>query len=155
LPGKNDPERSAWRAAQTLQLVDSVGLGGQAATNGHGAVAVVCSSLDEVRDLAARAPEIAHTVRAVLAPYIPSGLVALLSGAGVAAIRIDSAVAKRLKGQKSIALPAPSQWAERKPTSVNVGATQLPLTWLALGAERAWATGVSKPPPSVPARAAR
>jgi aconitate hydratase len=91
----------------------------------------------------------------VLAPYIPSALVALLSAAGVAAIRIDASVAKRLKGQKSIALPAPSQWAERKATAVNVGAAQLPFTWLALGAERAWATGASKPTPSAPARAAR
>jgi homoaconitase/3-isopropylmalate dehydratase large subunit len=151
--GKTDPERTAWRAAQTLQLVDSPAFAAQAAQNGHGDVAVVCTSLDEVRDLAERAPEIAHTVRAVLAPYIPSALVALLSGAGVAAIRIDQAIAKRLKGHKSIALPAPSQWAEGTATSVDVGATQLPLTWLALGAERTWATGPSKPPPSAPTRA--
>ena len=153
--GKTDPERTAWRVAQTLQLVDSPALAALAAHNGHGVVAVVCTSLDEVRDLAERAPEIAHTVRAVLAPYIPSALVALLSGAGVAAIRIDPAIAKRLKGHKSIALPAPSQWAEGTATSVDVGATQLPLTWLALGAERTWATGPSKPPPSAPTRGRR
>jgi aconitate hydratase len=104
-------------------------------------VAVVCLTLDEVRDLAARAPEIASAVRAVLAPYIPSGLVALLSAAGIAAIRVDAAAAKGLKGQRTIALPAPSQWAERDATPIAVGPTKLPLTWLALGAERAWATG--------------
>jgi aconitate hydratase len=147
---KVDSERRAWRAAQTLDLVESVALAGAmaASANGHGALAVVCASLDEVRDLAARAPEIAHTVRAVLAPYIPSPLVALLSAAGVAAICIDSPVAKRLKGQKTIALPAPAQWAERKATTVTVGTAQVPLTWLAQGAERTWATGSSKPVPT-------
>ena len=104
-------------------------------------MAVVCATLDEVRDLAARAPEIAPAVGAVLAPYIPSALVALLSAAGIAAIRLDAAAAKGLKGQRTIALPAPSQWPERAAATVAVGPTKLPLTWLALGAERAWATG--------------
>jgi aconitate hydratase len=65
----------------------------------------------------------------------------LLSAAGIAAIRVDAAAAKGLKGQRTIALPAPSQWAERDATPIAVGPTKLPLTWLALGAERAWATG--------------
>jgi aconitate hydratase len=137
---------SAWRTAQTLELVERAALG---QTNGHaggappknGGVAVVCATLDEVRDLAERAPDIAHSVRAVLAPYIPSGLVALLSAAGVAALRFDETAAKALKGHKSIALPAPSQWAERDVTTVQVGTAKLPVTWLAEGHERAWATG--------------
>ena len=82
------------------------------------------ATLDEVRDLAARAPEIAHSVRAVLAPFIPSALVSLLSAAGIAALRIDAAAAKKLEGQKTIALPAPSQWAEREATSVAVGSRE-------------------------------
>jgi aconitate hydratase len=142
-----DGATAAWRAAQTLELVEMADLPGglSASTNGSGVVAVVCSTLDEVRDLAVRAPELSSAVRAVLAPYIPSGLVALLSAAGIAAIRLDAAAAKRLKGQKTIALPAPAQWAERQPTTVSAGAAQLPLTWLAMGAERAWATGTAKP----------
>jgi aconitate hydratase len=97
-----------------------------------------------VRDLAARAPDIAGTVRAVLATFIPSGLVSLLSAAGIAALRVDASTAKKLEGQKTIALPAPSQWAERETTTVSAGATKLPVTWLALGAERTWATGGGK-----------
>jgi aconitate hydratase len=153
---KPDPPALAWRVAQTLELVDGSEFVAAAgvSTNGRGAVAVVCATLDEVRDLASRATEVSHAVRAVLAPYIPSGLVALLSAAGIAAIRLDPAAAKRLKGQKTIALPAPAQWAERQATTVSVGATKLPLTWLALGAERAWATGAAKVP-APPARAAR
>jgi aconitate hydratase len=156
-PGrKPDPPALAWRVAQTLELVDGSEFVSTAdgSTNGRGAVAVVCATLDEVRDLASRATEISHAVRAVLAPYIPSGLVALLSAAGIAAIRLDPAAAKRIKGQKTIALPAPAQWAERQATTVSVGATKLPLTWLALGAERAWATGAPKAP-APPASAAR
>jgi len=134
---------AAWKAAQTLELVRGVALVAHRSTNGHAGVAVVCATLDEVRHLAARAPEIAHEVRAVLAPYIPSGLVAMLSGAGIAAIRLDAAAAHALEAQKTIVLPAPSQWAEREATTVPVGTAKLPLTWLALGAERTWATGGS------------
>jgi aconitate hydratase len=138
---------AAWRAAQTLELLEGAELAGAlpAAVHGSGGVAVVCSTLDEVRDLAARATEVSSAVRAVLAPYIPSGLVALFSAAGIAAIRLDAAAAKRLKGQKTIALPAPAQWAERQPTTVSAGAAELPMTWLATGTERAWATGTTKP----------
>jgi aconitate hydratase len=135
------PPPAPWRTAQTLELVKSAALASEASRNGQTDVAVVCATLDEVRDLAERAPEIAGSVRAVLAPYIPSGLVALLSAAGVVALRFDAAAAKALKAQKSIALPAPSQWAERDATSVQVGTAKLAVTWLAQGPERAWATG--------------
>jgi aconitate hydratase len=135
------PEPSdTWKIAQTLEIVEgsSFQVG---ETNGRPAIAVICTTLDEVRELSARATDIGHTVRAVLAPYIPSALVALFSAAGIAAIRLDAAAAKGLKGQRTIALPPPSQWPERQPTTITVGTTKLPLTWLALGAERAWATG--------------
>jgi aconitate hydratase len=154
----------AWSAAQILDIVEGgafhggerLGRDGQE-TNGRAGIAVLCGSLDEVRRLSARAYDIAHGVRAVLAPYIPSSLVALFSAAGIAAIRVDVAAVKGLKGQKQIALPAPSQWPERQATTVVVGASKLLLTWLALGAERAWATGAApRPaPPSAIVRAAR
>jgi aconitate hydratase len=147
---------AAWKAAQTLELVEGgAWTGGREAAsspagavslagNGRAGVAVVCATLDEVRDLSDRAEEIARSVRAVLAPYIPSSLVAIFSAAGIAAIRLDAGAAKGLKGQRTIALPAPSSWPERKATAVAVGTGELPLTWLALGAERAWATGAAR-----------
>jgi aconitate hydratase len=144
---KRDPLSVAvahsWKAEQTLVLVEGAALSSRApdATNGESRAAVICATLDEVRDLAARAFEIAPTVGAVLAAYIPSALVALFSAAGIAALRLDAASAKGLKGQRTIALPAPSQWHEQAPTPVAVGQGKLPLTWLALGAERLWATG--------------
>jgi aconitate hydratase len=142
----------AWKAAQTLEIVRGQALvqleshpphPHAGPTNGRSGVAVVCATLDEVRDLAARASAIAPSVRAVLAPYIPSLLVTLLSAAGIAAIRLDATSAKQLEGQKTIALPAPSLWREREETTVSAGSVKLPVTWLALGAERAWATGTA------------
>jgi aconitate hydratase len=154
LTRKRDGVGLAWQAAQTLELVDRASFADTSAesANGRGEVAVVCATLDEVRDLATRAPEVAHSVRAVLASYIPSALVSLLSAAGIVAIRLDPAAAKGLKGQKTIALPPPGQWAERQATAVSVGGSKLPLTWLALGTERAWATGTTQPTPVPMAR---
>jgi len=153
-----------WTAAQTLVLVDGAAFAGgaQGETNsdakfdgkGDGKkprVAVLCGTLDEVRELTGRAYELAPHVGAVLAAYIPSTLVALLSAAGIVAIRLDPSAAKSLKGQKTLLLPAPSQWPERSATTVTVGPAKLPLTWLALGAERAWATGNSVDVPGGPA----
>jgi aconitate hydratase len=145
----------AWRAALTLDLVAAASIDAHLGSNGHSGVAVVCDTLDEVRDMAARAPEIAHAVRAVLAPFIPGGLVAILSAAGIAALRVDAAVTKKIEGQKTIALPAPAAWAERAATPVTVGSAKVPVTWLALGAERSWATGGSRGPVGSVAKAAR
>ena len=144
-----------WRAAQTLELVDSAFIADDAAlarsdgaTNGQSGIAVVCATLDEVRALSARANEISHRVRAVLAPYIPSTLVGLLSAAGIAALRLNASDARGLAAQagpRTIALPPPSQWPERYAATVTVGTQAVPLTWLALGAEREWATGSRVP----------
>jgi len=136
-----------WRAAQTLHLVEGATFTGPARpsegehANGHAGIAVVCATLDEVRELSARAPDIAPSVRAVLAPYIPGTLVSLLSASGIAALRLDATAAEGLKGQRTIALPPPSHWPEGRAATVTVGTMELPLTWLALGAERAWVTG--------------
>ena len=133
-----------WKAAETLDLVTGQSFDSHLSGNGHSSMAVMCGTLDEVRELASRAPAIAGVVRAVLAPYIPASLVALFSAAGIAAIRLEGAAASKLEGQKTIVLPAPSQWAEREATTVTAGggSVKLPLTWLALGSERAWATGL-------------
>jgi aconitate hydratase len=104
--------------------------------------------------VAGRAVELAPTLRAVLAPFIPSGAVSLLSGVGIAALRLDAAGVKGLKGQRTIALPAPAQWAEKEPTVVAFGTQKVSLTWLALGQERAWA-GAGTSRPAAPAPRAR
>lgn len=156
VPRKDPPPAfPAWKAAQTLDLVDAATLDEHLGTNGHAGLAAVCATLDEVRSITSRAPQLAHAVRAVLATYIPSGLVALLSAAGIAALRVDASGEKMLEGQKSISLPAPAQWAEHDATTVTAGGAKLALTWLALGAERTWATGAARAVTPGIARAAR
>jgi aconitate hydratase len=157
VPRMFDGVALGWRVGQTLDLVDRAALADSTVQSGNGGnqcagLAVVCATLDEVRDLATRAPELAHAVRAVLAPYIPSSCVALLSAAGIVAIRLDPPAAKGLKGQKTLALPPPGQWAERQATAVSVGGSKLPLTWLASGTERAWASGMTQPVTQTAAR---
>ena len=66
-----------WKAELLLDVVDgSQFLSGAVPPLSNGKTAgfaVLCGSLDEVRQLAARAADLAPTVRAVLAPFIPSG----------------------------------------------------------------------------------
>ena len=155
------PPTPCWSAkgTQTLDIVEGLSLlvngKGMTAPSGQGnGLAVVCSTLEEVRELAARAVELAPGVRAVLAPFIPSGAVSLFSGVGIAALRFDAAAAKAFKGLRTIALPAPGQWSEKEPTVVALSGGPSPkvtLTWLALGPERAWVSaGTSRPPPPAP-----
>lgn len=140
-----------WKGTQTLDVVE----GPSHLTNGKGTtapqgnpIAVVCTTLEEVREIAARAVELAPGVRAVLAPFIPSASVSLLSGVGIAALRFDANGAKGLKGQKTIALPAPASFVDNEPTAVTLGSQKVSLTWLALGPERTWAgAGTSRPAP--------
>ncbi len=137
-----------WRGVQTLDVAFGVT---HLSANGKGdsqGVAVVVSTLDEVRELAARAADLAPHVRAVLAPFIPSAAVSVFSGLGIAALRFDAQTAKKLEGQRTIALPAPGQWAEKEPTVVALGSQKVSLTWLALAEERRWASaGTSRPAP--------
>lgn len=147
-----------WKAMQTLELVDGAAfaLSNHAsgnASNGKSGVAVLCATLDEVRQVASRAAEVSGTVRAVLAPFIPSGLVALFSGVGIAAIQFDLSSSKGMKNQKSMQLPPPSSWPEKESTSVAFGPLKVALTWLAAGAERSWASNGTAS--SGPARALR
>lgn len=140
------PPSIPWKAAQTLEVVEGPSHVGSAKA-GAG-LAVVCTTLEEIRELATRAVELAPSVRAVVAPFIPSGSVSLFSGLGIAALRADAQGQKGLKGQRTLALPPPGQWADKEPTTLTVGGHKVPLTWLAIGAERTWATvGTSRPLP--------
>ena len=141
---------SGWKGALTLDVIDEVAAiagGPDPRVN----LAVVCATLDAVRLVAARAAELSPAVRAVFAPFIPSGIVALLSGVGIAAIEVEAAAIVELKSAAKVALPAPAQWADSAPTAIAVGATHVQATWLAAGAERSWAIAgtaraISKPP---------
>jgi aconitate hydratase len=147
-----------WKGGLALDVVEGPShlANGDASANGRAAaapsgngVAVVCSTLDEVREVAARATELASSVRAIVAPFIPSSAVALFSGLGIAALKIDAAGAKGLKGQRTLTLPEAAKWSEKGPTVVTLGSQKVPLTWLALGSERTWASAGTARPPTV------
>jgi aconitate hydratase len=156
--------RALWANAQTLDVVDAGAFLARGPRKQNGkpiALALACTTLDEVRATAAAVAsgDDAGQVRAVLAPFLPSGLVALLSGSGVAAIEIDAAAAMSLRDANdenlSMTLPPPDGWAERGTIVVSVGSHTVPLTWLAVGVERAWAGTGTAGAPRDAAKAAR
>jgi aconitate hydratase len=139
----------AWKGAETLEIVDAATFFGRRPSDAASTqVAVVCTTLDQVRHLSTHAAELSGRVRAVLAPFIPSGLVSLLSAGGIAALQLDAANVKHLKDEKSLALPAPQKWAaDRSATVVPVGKSKVALTWLASVVERGWTgVGTARPP---------
>ena len=113
-------------------------------------IALVLSTLDEVRSAVQNATEM-PTLRAVLAPFIPSSAVAALASEGIAAFSIDTAGLAAIRGEKILALPAPAKWANVVPATA--GKTKLDLTWLAIGSERGWThAGTSRVPPKTTSR---
>ena len=67
---------------------------------------------------------------------------ALLSAAGVAALRLDAVAAKSPQGPEDASrLPRAVAVGGARGDDGEVGAAKLPITWLAQGVERAWATG--------------
>ena len=129
-----------WKAAVTLDLVEGAVKPGQ--TN----VALLASTDDQVRAAVTVALETENVLRVVIAPFLPSGIASTLAGLGIAAFHVDEAGALALKGQKSIALPAPDRWGE--PIVLTLGKGKATLTWTAVGAERAWTlAGTSRPAP--------
>jgi aconitate hydratase len=98
-------------------------------------VALVLSTLDEVRAAVEHASGLA-SVRAVVAPFMPSTAVAALASEGIAAFMADAGALKAIKGQKSFALPAPSQWGDT--VSATAGKNKVDVAWAATGVERTW-----------------
>lgn len=143
------PPATPWKTAATLDLVESLAK----LAPGTAPSAVLCATLDDVREVVTRAPDLASSVRAVIAPFLPSASVAVLSGLGIAALRVDPTALKALKGQKSIALPAPAQFPDGEPVQVTVGSQKVALAWVARASERTWATAGTARPAAAASRA--
>jgi aconitate hydratase len=140
------PALHTWREGMTLPLVAQ-------RSKPERPSALLLDSLDDVRWVARRAPELAGTVRAVIAAHIPAGVVSLLAGTGIAALRGEPAALSALAGQSSVLLPSPTEWNSR--VAVSTGSASVDLTWLAVGAERDWTmagTARSALPPGVAKR---
>ncbi|XXY49824.1 aconitase family protein [Sorangium sp. So ce269] len=117
-----------------------------------GGVALVLSTLDEVRAVAERATDLS-AVRAVVAPFVPSTAVSAFASEGIATFLVGAEALGSIKDQKSVELPAPAQWGDR--VAAVFGSERVEVAWLATGMERSWThAGTVRQPPgaSKPAR---
>lgn len=116
-------------------------------------IAILCRSLDEVRQVTLRAatqpaPATGPMLRAVVAPHIPGEMVSLLAALGVASLAGDVQGLKIAKGE---GLPLPASAPEATEGGVSLGKT--PLRWLHRGREQTWlAAGSARPTPRATAR---
>ncbi len=135
------PPAATWAAGANLELVEGVPGG----STPKGDCVFLLSTLDEVRQLAARVPT-ESSIKAVIAPFIPSGLVPILAGAGVLALGGDASVLRSLKGQKSLSISPLSAATDGSVTATTMSKTKVTLSWLAIGMERSWTlSGTSRP----------
>jgi aconitate hydratase len=129
----NVPATNPWKGPLTLDVHE--GVVGAAGNGKQQGTALVLSNLDEVRAAVAQAPELT-AVRAVVASFLPSTPVAALASEGIAAFTLDPGALKAIKGQKSVALPAPSQWGDT--VAATFGKAKVDVAWAATGVERTW-----------------
>lgn len=143
--GKSAPLEAApvhgWKTEQVLPIVTQRGAPREPS-------ALVLESLDDVRWLIRRAADLCKTVRAVVAPHIPSGSVPVLAGLGILALSATPEAIAALKSHGSLRVPDPREWNGARKLTTNAGASSVDLEWLAVGAERDWtASGTARPAP--------
>jgi aconitate hydratase len=141
-PAPASPSSStSWATGANLELVEGLPLDGTP----KGDCAFLLSTLDEVRQLAARVPS-ESSIKAVIAPFIPSGLVPILAGAGILALGADAAALRSLKGQKTLAISPLNGVTDGAITAMTLSKTKITFSWLAVGMERSWTlSGTSRP----------
>lgn len=121
----------AWKNGETLQVVSGLAEPDKPS-------ALVLQSLDDVRWAAQQASKLSPNLRAVIAPYIPSGTVPIFAGLGILALTADGSTMKTLEGESSLGLPPPDSWDGNAVIQAQAGASQVDLRWLAIDAERKW-----------------
>jgi aconitate hydratase len=143
------PQAVAWKGPMTLEVHEGLPHGKGAGASQNGGFALVLSTLDEVRAAAERSAELATGVRAVVAAFVPSYAVAAFASEGIASFEVKEL--EPLRGQKSLALPAPAQWGDT--VAATFGKAKVDIAWLATGAERGWThAGTARSPAPVKAR---
>jgi aconitate hydratase len=143
------PVANAWKGPLTLDVreglkpVPAADANGQPVTMGEppkppAGTAIVLTTLDEVRALVNGGVGTTplRSVRAVVAPFMPSTAVAALASEGIAAFTADAGALESVKGQKSLTLPAPSAWGDT--VAATFGKAKIDVAWAATGVERTW-----------------
>jgi len=111
--------------------------------------AALATDLEQVRALAAHALSHLPSLRALLAPFVPSGVVHTLAGMGIAVFVCEEDHLKAIQEHGKLPLPAPNQWSTSFAVPLAKGVT-ISLHWAALGAETRWTLlGTSRPAPLV------
>ncbi|AUX23155.1 3-isopropylmalate dehydratase large subunit [Sorangium cellulosum] len=136
--------------AQAAPAADEKAQAAPAEGKATGGLALVLSTLDEVRAVAERATDL-QAVRAVVAPFVPSTAVSAFASEGIATFLVGADALGSIKEQKSVELPAPAQWGDR--VAAVFGSERVEVAWLATGLERSWThagtvrqpSGASKP----------
>jgi len=125
------PKAHPFADAQTLPVVSKRGRPSVPSV-------LVLDSLDDVRWFARRASELSDTVRAIVAPYIPSGIVPMLAGLGILATVVDESELPKLRAEATLALPALGAFGSEGQVAIRTSAGPVTLKWVALGSEREW-----------------
>ncbi len=140
------PKPEGWAKSATLAVVD-------ARTAPSEPSAMVLASLDSVRWAARHAAALGENLRAVVAEYIPSGLVPLFAGLGILTLTTDEDSLGKIGGEKTLGLPAADTWNGHEPLSASAGKQDVPLRWRAVEAERDWTVaGSARTQPPVAAK---
>ncbi len=135
------PAREALKDALTLELVDGPHVPERKA-QGDG-FALLLHHLEEVRQFSDD-PLGQAGVRAIVAALTPSQAVTALASEGIACFAADPSVIAAGKGQKTLALPAPSKWGDD--TAATIGKAKVSLAFKARGLEQGWtSSGGLKP----------
>jgi aconitate hydratase len=127
---ENVPAPAAWANGTTLELVSK-----RAELSVPSAM--FFDRVEDVEWVVRRAAALSPHLRAVIAPYIPSGTVPILAGLGILALAADAEAIERLRGAGSLGLPGPDTW-NGEGILASLGGSQVSLRWLAVGPERDW-----------------
>lgn len=126
------PEARSWSGELTLDVVKDCRVPEQPS-------ALVLDSLDDLRWTANHAASMAAKVRAVIAPFIPSGTVPLLAGLGIVALTGEGQAIKALGKAQRLTFPGPDSWSDQV-IRVTADGEIVELRWLAISTERNWTT---------------
>jgi len=139
---------SPWKGTTTLNLHVGLPQSSSQASNGSAApskakkapgVALVLNQLDEVRtacETLLLGDDFGLSLRAVIAPHIPSQLVSSLASEGIASFEVGDKALSVVAKQKSISLPKTSSWSDA--TRASAGKTKVELKWMAIDREQQW-----------------
>ena len=100
---------------------------------------LVLKNLQDVRWAARRATQLNPQLRAVVATYIPTGMVPVFAGLGMLALEATSEQLDELTRAKEVSFAPTDTWSDGQ-IEVKLGSESLQLRWLAIGTERAWTT---------------